>query len=134
MSAINLSFKYKDYFITLTIYGKVIFCFRSDIFALIHCKLYFAACPLLAAFFPDENFFVDHFLQIVYMRNNAYKAMAFTEALQRSNGLLQTAVIQRAEAFVDKHRIQLNAACAGLHLIRQAQRQRQLCHEGFAAA
>lgn len=67
MSAINLSFKYKDYFITLTIYGKVIFCFRRDIFSLIHSQLNLAACPLLAAFFLDENFFVNHFLQIMYM-------------------------------------------------------------------
>ena len=94
MSAIDLPFKYKDYFITLTIYGKVIFCFRSDIFTLIHHQCDFAACPLLAAFFPDENFFVNHFLQIVYMRNYTYKAMAFTESLKCSNSLLQTAVIQ----------------------------------------
>lgn len=67
MSSINLSFKYKDYFITLTIYGKVISCFYRDIFALINCQLYFTACPLQAAFFPDENFFVNHFLQIMYM-------------------------------------------------------------------
>ena len=67
MSAINFSFKYKDYFITLTIYGKVIFCFRSDIFTLIYHQCDFAACPLQAAFFPDENFFVDHFLQVMYM-------------------------------------------------------------------
>lgn len=67
MSAINLPFKYKDYFITLTIYGKVIFCFYRDIFALIYHQCDFAACPLQAAFFLDENFFVDHFLQIVYV-------------------------------------------------------------------
>lgn len=67
MSAINLPFKYKDYFITLTIYGKVIFCFYRDIFALIYHQYDFAACPLQAAFFPDENFFVYHFLQIVYV-------------------------------------------------------------------
>lgn len=67
MSAINLSFKYKDYFITLTIYGKVIFYFYRDIFALIYHQCDFAACPLQAAFFLDENFFVDHFLQVMYM-------------------------------------------------------------------
>ena len=67
MSAINLPFKYKDYFITLTIYGKVIFCFRSDIFTLIYHQCDFTACPLQAAFFLDENYFVDHFLQIVYV-------------------------------------------------------------------
>lgn len=67
MSAINLSFKYKDYFITLTIYGKVIFCFYRDIFALIYNQCDFAARPLQAAFFLDENFFVNHFLQIMYM-------------------------------------------------------------------
>ena len=67
MSAINLFFKYKDYFITLTIYGKVIFCFYRDIFALIYHQCDFAACPLQAAFFPDENFLIYHFLQIVYV-------------------------------------------------------------------
>lgn len=67
MSAINLLFKYKDYFITLTIYGKVIFCFYRDIFALIYHQCDFAACPLQAAFFPDENFLIYHFLQIVYV-------------------------------------------------------------------
>lgn len=67
MSAINLLFKYKDHFITLTIYGKVIFCFYRDIFALIYHQCDFAACPLQAAFFPDENFLIYHFLQIVYV-------------------------------------------------------------------
>ena len=66
MSAINLLFKYKDYFITLTIYGKVIFCFYRDIFALIYHQCDFAACPLQAAYFHDEKFHIYHFLQIVY--------------------------------------------------------------------
>ena len=51
--------------------------------------------------------------------------MAFTESLKCSNSLLQTAVIQRTEAFVNKHCVQLNTAGTRLHLICQSQRQRQ---------
>ena len=59
------------------------------------------------------------------MGDDAYEPAAARHAHERGQRLLQRLAVERAETLVDEHRLKLHAAGARLHLVRQAERQRQ---------
>ena len=67
------------------------------------------------------------------MRDNAHDPAAARHAHERGQRLLQRLAVERAETLVDEHRLKLYAASARLHLVRQAERQRQRCGKRLAA-
>lgn len=67
------------------------------------------------------------------MGDDAHDAAAARHAHERGERLLQRLAVERAEALVDEHGLELHAAGGRLHLVGQAERQRQGGGERLAA-
>ena len=76
---------------------------------------------------------VDAFLQFRYVGDDADQAAAAAQGRQGLQGIIQGFTVKGAEAFVDEHRIQVDAAGIRLDDVGQAQGQGEGGQEGFAA-
>ena len=85
-----------------------------------------------AQFLGDKNLIADPLAEFFHMRDNADQTMIAGETLQYPDRRLDRFGIQRAESFIDKHRIDFNTGLT-LYFITQTERQRKRCQEGFTA-
>ena len=76
---------------------------------------------------------VDAILQGGDMGDDAHQPVAFGQAGEHPDGLLQRFLIQRAEALIEEEGVQPDAACGALDFIGKAQGQRQRGLEALAA-
>ena len=67
------------------------------------------------------------------VRDDAHEPVALGQAGEDPDGLLQTFVVEGAEALVEEEGIQPDAAGRALDFVRKAQRQRQRGLEALAA-
>ena len=75
--------------------------------------------------FGDQDLAADAGLEGIHMGDDSHQTAAFRKAVQYSDGLGQTVLVQGAEALVHKHGIQPDTAGSGLDLVRKPQRQCQ---------
>ena len=88
-----------------------------------------AAAPV---FFHDD-LPVDPLLQFRNVRDDSDQTVAFREARERLHRLFQGFLVQRAEALVHEHGVELDAARRGLDFIGEPERQGERRLEGFPA-
>ena len=81
----------------------------------------------------DMDLRINRIFQLGDMRDHTDQSGAVRELRQHLNCLPQRLFIERAEALVNEHRIEFNAAALCLNGIGKPQRQRQRREEGFAA-
>ena len=70
-----------------------------------------------AVFFYDQ-LFVDPSTKFLDMGDNAHQSVSLRKGGEHAHRLFQRIPVQRAEAFVNKERIQPHTARAGLNLVR----------------
>ena len=83
--------------------------------------------------FGDDDLLFDALLELRHMGDDAHQPPSVGQARQGVHGHAQTLLVQRAEALIHEHGVQLDAAGLGLDQVRQAQGQGQGGLEALAA-
>lgn len=81
----------------------------------------------------DDDAGRDALIKLWHMGDNAYQSSFLPQTGQRLDGAVQALRVEAAKAFVDKHRLNLDAACILLYHFGKTQRQRERGFKAFAA-
>ena len=86
-----------------------------------------------AAAFGHDDLTVNALPELRDMGDHAYEPIALCERAQGAHGLTERILIERAEALVNKHAVELYAARRCLQLLRESERERQRRKKALAA-